>query len=153
MPPWASGPVFTVSRPSRNGSACAIAGVGKRLSAAAAPAAVPANMVRRLTLRDLILPGITCPPSIELTAAAKQANRQSLSRYGSRQALAIAASAAEAAIIGEAARAVKSAIVAFFSTLLQWRIIARIDWMGEEFLFRPGPELADVFVGFDELIP
>src|SRR6516164_811177 len=121
MPPWARGPVFTVSRPSRNGSACAIAGVGKRLSAAAAPAAVPANMVRRLTLRDLILPGITCPPSIELTAAA---NRRTLSRYGSRQALAIAASAAEAAIIGEAARAVKSAIVAFFSTLLQWRIIA-----------------------------
>jgi len=36
----------------------------------------------------------------------EQANRQSLSRYGSRQALAIAASAAEAAIIGEAARAV-----------------------------------------------
>src|SRR5271169_303774 len=53
MPPCASGPVFTVSRPSRNGSDCAMAGVGKRLSAAAAPAAVPANTARRLTLREL----------------------------------------------------------------------------------------------------
>src|SRR5689334_14485131 len=62
MPPCASGPVFTVSRPSRNGSDCAIAGVGKRLSAAAAPAALPANIVRRLTLRVLGLADIPRPP-------------------------------------------------------------------------------------------
>jgi hypothetical protein len=62
----------------------------------------------------------------------EQANRQSLSRYRSRQALAISTSPAEAAIIGEAEGAVKAAIVAFFSTLLQRRIIARIDQMGEE---------------------
>jgi hypothetical protein len=55
-----------------------------------------------------------------------------LSRYRSRQALAISTSPAEAAIIGEAEGAVKAAIVAFFSTLLQRRIIARIDQMGEE---------------------
>jgi hypothetical protein len=60
-----------------------------------------------------------------------------------RQAFLITASAALAAIIGEAGRAVKHAIVAFFSTLLQRRIVARIDWMSEEFLLRPGPELAD----------
>src|SRR5215467_14234529 len=103
MPPCASGPVFTVSRPSRNGSACATAGAGKRVSAAAAPATLPANTVRRLTLR----------------------------------------------VFGLAGHAVKAAIVAFFSTLLQRRIVARIDRMGEEFLLRPGPELADVFIGFD----
>src|SRR5690242_17234875 len=62
MPPCASGPVFTVSRPSRNGSDCAIAGVGKRPSAAAAPAALPANIVRRLTLRVLALADIPRPP-------------------------------------------------------------------------------------------
>src|ERR1700691_2604061 len=35
------------------------------------------------------------------------------------------------------------------SALGQWRIIARIDRMGEEFGFRPGPELADILVGLD----
>src|SRR6185437_642104 len=53
MPPWASGPVFTVSRPSLNGVAWAIAGAGNWVSAAAAPAAVPANSVRRVILSDL----------------------------------------------------------------------------------------------------
>jgi hypothetical protein len=48
----------------------------------------------------------------------------------------IAADAALAAIIGEASRAVKPAIVAFFSTLLQRRIVARIDRMSEKFLRR-----------------
>jgi hypothetical protein len=48
----------------------------------------------------------------------EQANRQSLSRYRSRQALAISTSPAEAAIIGEADDAVKA--------------VARIDQMGEE---------------------
>src|SRR5215471_7185080 len=70
-----------------------------------------------------------------------------------RQALLTLPVAALAAIIGEAGRAVKAAIVAFLSTLLQRRIVARIDRMSEEFLLRPGPELADVFVSLDELIP
>src|SRR5579862_3941856 len=39
------------------------------------------------------------------------------------------------------------------STLRQRRIVARIDRVGEEFLFRPGPELADVLVGVDCLVP
>ena len=38
MPPSASGPVFTVSSPSLNGAAWAIAGAGNRVKAAAAPA-------------------------------------------------------------------------------------------------------------------
>src|SRR6516165_5111143 len=145
MPPCASGPVFTVSRPSRNGSACATAGAGKRVSAAAAPATLPANTVRRLTLRVFDLAGIPCPPffPILLTAANGRAPRQAL----------LTLPIALAAIIGEAGRAVKAAIVAFFSTLLQRRIVARIDRMSEEFLLRPGPELADVFVSLDELIP
>src|SRR6516165_10910083 len=62
MPPWASGPVFTVSRPSRNGSACATAGAGKRVNAAAAPATPPASTVRRLTLRVFGLADIPRPP-------------------------------------------------------------------------------------------
>jgi hypothetical protein len=61
-----------------------------------------------------------------------------------RQALLTLPVAALAAIIGAADRAVKAAIVAFFSTLLQRRIVARIDRMSEEFLLRPGPELADI---------
>src|ERR1700688_4184796 len=48
---------------------------------------------------------------------------------------------------------VKSAIAELFSTLLQRRIVARIDRMGEEFRFRPGPELTDILVGLDDLIP
>src|SRR5437763_2037735 len=62
MPPCASGPVFTVRRPRRNGSVCATAGAGKRVSAAAAPATLPAKIVRRLTLRDLVLPGMRILP-------------------------------------------------------------------------------------------
>src|SRR5262245_41567938 len=54
MPPCASGPVLTVSRPSLNGAACAMAGIGKLNAAAAAPAAVPAMNLRRVTLRDII---------------------------------------------------------------------------------------------------
>src|SRR5215469_5824664 len=102
MPPCASGPLFTVSRPSRNGSACATAGAGKRVSAAAAPAALPANRVRRLTLRVL---GISSSLYSPLHPP----------RTGEplRHSFLIAAGAALAAIIGEADRAVKAAIVAF----------------------------------------
>src|SRR5262245_25815643 len=61
MPPCASGPVFTVSRPSLNGAACAIAGAGNLNAATAVPAAVPAINLRRVTLRDmhssLVAPG------------------------------------------------------------------------------------------------
>src|SRR6185503_8288318 len=58
MPPWASGPVFTVSRPILNGAACAMAGVGNRSVAAAVPATVPARNVLRSSLRAIeILPG------------------------------------------------------------------------------------------------
>ena len=53
MPPWASGPVLTVSKPSLNGAACATAGIGKLNATAAAPAAVPAMNLRRVTLRDI----------------------------------------------------------------------------------------------------
>src|SRR5207248_4832194 len=70
MPPCASGPVFTVSRPRRNGSVCATAGAGKRVTAAAAPATLPAKIVRRLTLRDLILPGMRILPFPRLVAPA-----------------------------------------------------------------------------------
>src|SRR5437660_768051 len=69
------------------------------------------------------------------------------------QALGIAASPALRPIIGEAGRGVKPASVAFFSTHLQRRIVTRIDRMSEEFLLRPSPELTDVFVGFDDLVP
>src|SRR5580704_10237901 len=58
MPPCASGPVFTVSRPTFNDAACAIAGAGKRPSATAAPAAVPAKSVRRETFREVALRNI-----------------------------------------------------------------------------------------------
>src|SRR6516162_239498 len=146
MPPCASGPVFTVSRPSRNGSACATAGAGKRASVAAALATLPANTVRRLTLRVFGLAGIPRPPFFPILPAATNGRAP-------RQALLTLPIAALAAIIGEAGRAVKAAIVAFFSTLLQRRIVARIDRMSEEFLLRPGPELTDVFVSLDELIP
>src|ERR1044071_8918289 len=53
MPPCASGPVFTVSRPSLNGAACAIAGAGNLNAAMAAPAAVPAINLRSVTLREM----------------------------------------------------------------------------------------------------
>src|SRR5580700_4429287 len=39
------------------------------------------------------------------------------------------------------------------SALRQWRIIARIDRVREVFLLRPIPELADVLVGLDGLVP
>src|SRR5215471_16785237 len=45
MPPWASGPVLTVSRPIRNGAPWAIAGMP--MVAAAVPAALPARNLRR----------------------------------------------------------------------------------------------------------
>src|SRR5450759_4526995 len=54
IPPCASGPVLTVSRPSLNGAACAMAGVGNLNVASAAPAAVPAINLRRVTLRDIV---------------------------------------------------------------------------------------------------
>src|SRR5204862_4322920 len=54
MPPAASGPVFTVSRPSLKGTGCATAGVGNRVNAAAVPAAVPARSVRRLNPRAIV---------------------------------------------------------------------------------------------------
>src|SRR4029077_13283946 len=106
MPPCASGPVFTVSRPSRNGSACARAGAGKRLSAAAAPATLPASTARRLTLRVLRLADITHPPILLGLQAAT--NGRPL-----WQAFLPAASAAFAAIIGEAGGAVKPLLSRF----------------------------------------
>jgi hypothetical protein len=60
MPPSASGPVFTVSRPTLNGTFWAIAGVGKRLKATA-PAALPAKIVRRVNLRDMVFDDMACP--------------------------------------------------------------------------------------------
>src|SRR6202040_2629208 len=39
------------------------------------------------------------------------------------------------------------------SALRQWRIIARIDRMRQILLLRPIPELADVLVGLDGLVP
>src|SRR5579885_3308239 len=65
MPPSASGPVLTVSRPNLNGAPWAIAGIGNLKDAAAAPAAVPAMNLRRLILRD-----IPCPPSVLMAFAA-----------------------------------------------------------------------------------
>src|ERR1043166_6876920 len=57
MPPCASGPVLTVSRPSLNGAGCDTAGAGKLNVAAAAPAAVVAMNLRRVSLRDIdVLP-------------------------------------------------------------------------------------------------
>src|SRR5690348_119268 len=53
MPPCASGPVLMVSRPSLKGAACAMAGVGNLKVASAAPAAVAAMNLRRVTLRDI----------------------------------------------------------------------------------------------------
>src|SRR6185437_5540766 len=53
MPPCASGPVLTVSRPSLNGAGCETAGAGKLNVAAAAPAAVVAMNLRRVILRDI----------------------------------------------------------------------------------------------------
>src|SRR3569833_3215329 len=67
MPPCASGPVFTVNRPSLNGAACALAGVGNLKAAAATPAAVPAIIVRREILRAIaVLP--ECPRGVLRTA-------------------------------------------------------------------------------------
>src|SRR5581483_9238258 len=62
IPPSASGPVLTVSSPSLNGAARATAGAGKRINAAAAPAAVPANRTRRLILEDVNLLDIAVLP-------------------------------------------------------------------------------------------
>src|SRR5689334_16302501 len=53
MPPWASGPVLTVNRPSLNGAACAMDGAGKLNAAAAVPAAVAAMNLRLVILRDI----------------------------------------------------------------------------------------------------
>src|SRR5215469_7242331 len=39
------------------------------------------------------------------------------------------------------------------SALGQRRIIARINWMREILLFRPGPELTNVLIGLDSLVP
>src|SRR5271163_3645358 len=69
MPPCASGPVFTVRRPSLNGSDCAMAGVGKRPRATAAPAAVPANTARRLTVADVSLRDIRFLPATPILGA------------------------------------------------------------------------------------
>src|SRR6266852_711645 len=54
MPPWASGPVLTVSRPTLKGAPCAIAGMPT--AAAAVPAAVPAKNFRRLSVIDIESP-------------------------------------------------------------------------------------------------
>src|SRR3974377_1961298 len=39
------------------------------------------------------------------------------------------------------------------SALGQWRIVARINRMREILLFRPRPELTDVFIGLDCFVP
>src|SRR5262249_42982453 len=52
MPPWASGPTLTVRSPILIGAACAIAGAGKRPSAATAVALD--RSVRRLSLEAII---------------------------------------------------------------------------------------------------
>src|SRR3974377_1874178 len=39
------------------------------------------------------------------------------------------------------------------SALRQRRIVTRIDRMCEEFLLRPVPELTDVLIGLDDLVP
>src|SRR5712671_3750470 len=51
IPPWASGPVLTVSKPILNAAPCAIAGMP--MAAAAVPAAVPARNLRRLKVIDM----------------------------------------------------------------------------------------------------
>src|SRR5665647_1187515 len=60
MPPCASGPVLTVSRPSLKGAAWAMAGAGNLNVASAAPATVPAMNLRRETLRDIAF--LHCDP-------------------------------------------------------------------------------------------
>src|SRR5262249_46850075 len=39
------------------------------------------------------------------------------------------------------------------SALRQRRVVARVDRMREVLLLRPGPELADVVIGLDDLVP
>src|SRR5881397_4075153 len=51
MPPWASGPVFTVSRPILTGFCCANPGAGS-----VAASAAPTRNERRLTLTDIASP-------------------------------------------------------------------------------------------------
>jgi hypothetical protein len=60
----------------------------------------------------------------------------------SRQAILIAAITAVTAIIGEAGRAVKPAIVAFFSTLVRRSPLARITRTNEHIPFAAGPWIA-----------
>src|SRR5262249_15597348 len=60
MPPWASGPVLTVSRPILNGAPWAIAGMP--MVAAAVPAAAPARNVRRLSLIDITTSSLDAHP-------------------------------------------------------------------------------------------
>src|SRR6516165_8806416 len=52
MPPWASGPVYTVSSPMRIGLPCAIAGIGS--PAASAIPATPSTKSRRPTLAAIL---------------------------------------------------------------------------------------------------
>src|SRR5262249_25183784 len=144
MPPCSSGPVFTVSRPSRNCSACSTAGAGKRASVAVAPATLAANTVRRLTLRVFGLAGIPRSPFFPILPAA--ANGRAL-----RQALLTLPIAALAAIIGEAGRAVKAAIVAVFLTIPPRPVVARKEPMSGGLRVRPGPGLAGGFVSLAEI--
>src|SRR5664279_652870 len=66
IPPCASGPVLTVSRPSLNGAAWAMAGAGNLNVASAAPAAVAAMNVRRVTLRDIVFLPLSPHPGLHI---------------------------------------------------------------------------------------
>src|SRR5438034_11560515 len=72
MPPWASGPVFTVKRPMRTGFACALAGLGR---VAAAASAVPARNVRRSSLAVI---GFPLGPSLLFLFLSSDPERRSL---------------------------------------------------------------------------
>src|SRR5579864_468644 len=114
MPPCTKGPVLTVRSPSLNGAFWAIAGAGNRVKAAAAPAAVPAKTVRRLSLRELSLRDIAvCSLGAPLAKARSLIVAGTFPRPGL------------ASIIQQAVCPVKSAIVAgeiiFFYLLLTLR--------------------------------
>src|SRR5579863_2504743 len=132
MPPAASGPVLTVSRPSLNGFVCATAGAGKPANVAAAPAAALPSSPRRDRLRDIV------HPPINHHAPRKRSMRQSRSP-----------SVRHPRIFSDS----QTWMTTRASALGQRRIIARIDRVREEVLLGPGPELADVFVGVNRLVP
>src|ERR1700683_5038015 len=129
MPPAASGPVFTVRRPSLNGAAWATAGMGKRDNAVAVPAAALVSSVRRLILRGMVFSSVSATRIKRSEIRDRSRCRCRISRCSIR------------------------ATERQPSALRQRRVVARIDWMREILGLRPGPELADVLVGVDGLVP